>query len=200
MTVRENSRIAQVNRETAETSVSVNLNVDGSGKPAIDTGVPFLDHMLDLFAKHSGLDLSINARGDLQVDAHHTVEDVGICLGQALKAALGDKRGIERYGHVLLPMDEALVAVALDFSGRGHLAFDVPLLAGKVGDFDTELMEEFLRAFAVNGAMTLHVRLMAGKNTHHIIEAVFKGLGRALRSAAAITDPAGGVPSTKGIL
>ncbi|TYO96266.1 imidazoleglycerol-phosphate dehydratase HisB [Desulfallas thermosapovorans] len=195
-----NARVAEINRETNETCISLQLALDDTGQSTINTGVGFLDHMLHLLAKHGGMQLKLQARGDLAVDAHHTVEDVGICLGQALKKALGDKRGIERYGHVLLPMDEALVAVALDFSGRGWLSFDVPLPAAKVGDFDTELVEEFLRAFAINGALTLHVHLMAGKNTHHIIEAIFKGLGRVLRLAAEVKDPRGGLPSTKGVL
>ena len=193
-------RLSQISRETKETAIAVSINLDGSGKATIATGVPFLDHMLDLLAAHSKLDLEVKASGDLAVDGHHTVEDIGICLGLALKAALGDKKGIARYGHTLLPMDESLIAVALDFSGRGLLAFDVPIPATRVGEFDTELVEEFLRALAVNGLLTLHVRLLTGKNTHHIIEAVFKALGRALRSAIAVVDPAGGVPSTKGVL
>ncbi|WP_027363286.1 imidazoleglycerol-phosphate dehydratase HisB [Desulfotruncus alcoholivorax] len=193
-------RISQINRETKETAITVSINLDGSGKADIATGVPFLDHMLELLAAHSKIDLEIKASGDMAVDGHHTVEDVGICLGLAIKDALGDKNGIERYGHVLLPMDESLVAVALDFSGRGFLAFDVTMPSSRVGEFDTELVEEFLRAMAVNGSLTLHVRLLAGKNTHHIIEAVFKALGRALRSAVVVVDPAGGVPSTKGVL
>ncbi|MBF7081919.1 imidazoleglycerol-phosphate dehydratase HisB [Desulfallas sp. Bu1-1] len=197
---RQNARQAQINRTTVETSISVSVDLDGNGSAAVNTGVPFLDHMLVLLAAHGGLNLELEARGDVAVDAHHTVEDVGICLGLAVKEALGDKKGIERYGHVLLPMDESLVAVALDFSGRGYLGFDVPLPVPRVGNFDTELVEEFLRAFAVNGALTLHVRLLAGKNTHHIIEAVFKALGRSIRLAAAVKDPAGGVPSTKGVL
>ncbi|MCG8403148.1 MAG: imidazoleglycerol-phosphate dehydratase HisB [Firmicutes bacterium] len=195
-----NKRAAKVRRTTSETQVTVNLCLDGAGKAAINTGVPFMDHMLELLAKHGGIDLELNAVGDLAVDAHHTVEDAGICLGQAVREALGDKKGIERYGHALLPMDESLAAVAVDISGRGCLVFDVPLPAGKVGNFDTELVEEFLGAFAGNAALTLHVRLLAGKNTHHIIEAVFKGLGRALRSALEIGDSTGGVPSTKGVL
>lgn len=196
----KNIRSAEINRETKETCISLHMTLDNTGHSDINTGVGFLDHMLELLAKHGGMQLKLHARGDLKVDAHHTVEDIGICLGQALKKALGEKRGIERYGHVLLPMDEALVTVALDFSGRGYLAFDLPLPAAKVGDFDTELVEEFLRALAVNGALTLHVRLLAGRNTHHIIEAVFKGLGRVLRLAAEIKDPHRGLPSTKGVL
>ncbi|KAF1086428.1 Imidazoleglycerol-phosphate dehydratase [Sporotomaculum syntrophicum] len=194
------TRTAVINRETKETGIALSLTLDSNGQSEINTGVGFLDHMLDLLAKHGGMELKLHARGDLAVDAHHTVEDVGICLGQALKTALGDKYGIERYGHVLLPMDEALVLVALDLSGRAFLAYDLPLPTAKVGDFDTELAEEFFRAFASNGALTLHVRLLAGNNTHHIIEAAFKGLGRALRLAVEIKDPQRGLPSTKGLL
>ncbi len=196
----KNARSAVINRETTETSVLLSLAIGSTGPSEINTGVGFLDHMLELLAKHGGLELKLHVRGDLTVDAHHTVEDVGICLGQALKTALGDKFGIERYGHVLLPMDEALVAIALDLSGRAYLAFDLPLPTAKVGDFDTELAEEFFRAFASNGALTLHVRLLAGKNAHHIIEAAFKGLGRALRLAVEVKDPHSGLPSTKGLL
>lgn len=198
--VKANLRSAEVNRKTSETSVAVFLNLDGNGNSEINTGVPFLNHMLDLFAKHSKIDMHLKAQGDLEVDAHHTVEDVGICLGQSFRESLGDKSGIERYGHILLPMDESLVAVALDLSGRGLLAFDVPLPANVVGNFDTELVEEFLRAFAVNGALTLHVRLLTGKNTHHIIEGIFKGLGRVIRQAVDIKDITKGIPSTKGVL
>lgn len=197
---KQNTRLAQITRTTSETSVTVSVDLDGEGRATVDSGVPFLDHMLVLLAAHGRLNLHLEARGDLEVDAHHTVEDAGICLGLAIKEALGDKKGIERYGYALLPMDESLVAVALDFSGRGYLGFDVPLPASRVGSFDTELLEEFLRAFAVNGAMTLHVRLLAGRNTHHIIEAVFKALGRSIRWAAAVKDPVGGIPSTKGVL
>ncbi len=194
------TRSAVINRETKETGISLSLALDSNGQSEINTGVGFLDHMLDLLVKHGGMELKLKVRGDLAVDAHHTVEDVGICLGQAFKTALGDKFGIERYGHVLLPMDETLVLVALDLSGRAFLAYDLPLPTAKVGDFDTELAEEFFRAFASNGALTLHVRLLAGKNTHHIIEAAFKGLGRALRLAVEIKDPQRGLPSTKGLL
>lgn len=197
---KQSERKAQINRTTGETSVVLTVNLDGQGQTNIDTGVPFLDHMLTLLAAHGSLDLEVKARGDLEVDGHHTVEDVGICLGQAVQKALGHKGGIERYGQSLLPMDEALVAVVLDFSGRGFLAFDLPLPSTRIGDFDTELVEEFMHAFAINGALTLHVRLLAGKNTHHIIEAAFKALGRAIRIAASIKSPGGGVPSTKGVL
>ena len=196
----ENVRSAVINRETNETSVALSLTLDSTGQSEINTGVGFLDHMLDLLAKHGGMELKLHVRGDLAVDAHHTVEDVGICLGQALKTALGKKMGIERYGHVMLPMDETLVLVALDLSGRAYLAYDLTLPNARVGDFDTELVEEFFRSFATNGALTLHLRLLAGKNTHHIIEAAFKGLGRAIRIAVAINDPQGGLPSTKGLL
>jgi len=194
------TRSAVINRETKETSIALSLTLDSNGQSEINTGVGFFDHMLDLLAKHGGMELKLHARGDLAVDAHHTVEDVGICLGQALKTALGDKFGIERYGHVMLPMDETLVLVALDLSGRSFLAYDLPVPHAKVGDFDTELAEEFFRAFASNGALTLHIRLQAGSNTHHIIEAAFKGLGRALRLAVEIKDPKRGLPSTKGLL
>lgn len=194
------TRSSIIHRATGETDIKVKLDVDGGGRAETDTGVPFLNHMLELLAGHGGLDLEIRATGDLAVDAHHTVEDAGICLGQALREALGDKRGIRRYGHVLLPMDEALAAVAVDISGRGLLVFNVPLPAERVGQFDTELVEEFLRALAHNAGITLHVHLLAGRNTHHIIEAVFKGLGRAIREAVGIDDPGGGVPSTKGVI
>lgn len=193
-------RLGQINRTTGETSVALTVDLDGGGRAHIDTGVPFLDHMLTLLAVHGSLDLDVQARGDVAVDGHHTVEDVGICLGQAVKQALGDKGGIERYGHGLVPMDEALAEVVLDFSGRGFLVFELPLPATRVGDFDTELVEEFMQALASNGALTLHVRLLAGKNTHHIIEAAFKALGRAMRMAATVSNPGGGVPSTKGVL
>ncbi|AZK60163.1 Imidazole glycerol phosphate dehydratase [Candidatus Desulforudis audaxviator] len=192
-------RKAEVRRQTRETEIRVQLQVDGTGEYALDTGVPFLEHMLALTAKFSGFDLQIRARGDLDVDDHHTVEDVGICLGEALVKALGDKAGIGRFGHAIVPMDDALALVAVDLSGRGYLAFDVPMPSPQVGRFDTELVEEFLRALAYNGRFNLHVRLLAGANTHHIIEAVFKGLGVALGSAARINAQRG-VPSTKGVI
>ncbi|WP_424658349.1 imidazoleglycerol-phosphate dehydratase HisB [Desulfofundulus sp.] len=193
-------RVAGIERRTGETEIRVQLNLDGTGSYQIRTGIGFLDHMLSLFTRHACLDLDLDARGDLEVDGHHTAEDTAICLGQALKEALGKKEGINRYGHALLPMDEALVLVAVDLSGRGFLAYDVSLPSPRVGDFDTELVEEFLRALALNGEFTLHVRLLAGRNTHHIIEAIFKGLGRALKSALAIDPRTPGVPSTKGLL
>ena len=194
-------RESKIERMTAETAVELALCLDGTGQVKTETGVGFLDHMLTLWAKHGRFDLTVTCQGDTRVDDHHSVEDVGICLGKAFAGALGDCGGICRYGHILLPMDEALVLTAADISGRGMLTADLPLPAQKVGTFDTELVEEFLTAFAANAGITLHVRLITGKNTHHIIEAVFKGLGRALRQAAA-PDPAlaGEIPSTKGTL
>lgn len=194
-----NQRKASVSRRTAETEISLELNLDGGGEYRIDTGVGFFDHMLSLFARHGRFDLTLSARGDLQVDCHHTVEDVGICLGKAFYDALGDKSGIRRYGHIILPMDEALALVAADVSGRGLSVLEANFSTGRVGDFDTEMCEEFLRAFAVNAGLTLHVHLLAGKNNHHMIEAIFKGLGRTLRQAVDRTGEEG-VPSTKGLL
>lgn len=192
-------RKASVSRRTAETEVSLELNLDGRGEYRVGTGLGFFDHMISLFARHGRFDLILSARGDLEVDCHHTVEDVGICLGRAFADALGDKSGISRYGHVILPMDEALALVAVDISGRGYSVMDASFPTGRVGDFDTEMVEEFLRSFAVNAGLTLHVRLLAGRNCHHMIEAIFKGLGRALRAAAERTGEEG-VPSTKGLL
>ncbi len=194
-------RQAEITRKTAETDIRLTLRVDGAGRYDIETGCGFLDHMLELFTRHGRFDLTLRCQGDTRVDDHHTVEDVGIALGQAFLAALGDKRGIGRYGSMLLPMDEALCLVALDLSGRALLAFDAALPAQKVGSFDTELVKEFFLAFAREAAATLHIRGFAGENTHHIIEAMFKGFGRALRQAAAI-DPAlsNEIPSTKGTL
>lgn len=193
-------RRSSVSRRTGETDVRLALNLDGQGHWAVDTGVPFFDHMLSHVAVHGLLDLELTCRGDLEVDAHHTVEDVGIALGRALAEALGDRRGIARYGSALLPMDEALALVALDLSGRGLLVCDVELPAAQLGAFDTELLPEFLRALAHNARMTLHVRTLRGGNTHHLIEAVFKGLGRALGQAVAPDPRRGGVASTKGVL
>ncbi len=194
-------REAAITRKTAETDVSLRLSLDGSGRSQIRSGVGFLDHMLTLFARHGRFDLSVECRGDTQVDGHHSVEDVGICLGQAFREALGDKAGITRYGDTTLPMDEALVLTAVDLSGRGYLGCELPLPAEKVGDFDTELVEEFWAAFARSGELTLHIRLLAGRNTHHIIEAAFKSAARSLRKAVAVDPALGGeVPSTKGVL
>lgn len=163
------------------------------------TGIGFFDHMIDLLGRHSGFDIKLRASGDLEVDAHHTVEDVAICLGRAIREALGEKRGINRYGHVIIPMDEALVMVALDLSGRGYLGLEASFQSTRAGDMDTELVEEFLRSLAINGEITLHVRVLAGKNTHHVIEAIFKGLARALKMAVA-RGLGEEVPSTKGTL
>jgi imidazoleglycerol-phosphate dehydratase len=191
-------RAGSVKRRTGETEISVSLKLDGEGRYSVDTGLPFFDHMLQLFCKHASYDLELTAHGDLQVDGHHTVEDAGICLGLALKDALGDKQGINRYGHAFVPMDEALALVAVDLSGRGFLAFDAGLPAQQLGTFETELVQEFFRALALSGQLTLHIRLLAGVNTHHIIEAIFKGLARAMKDATAYVG--GGIPSTKGTL
>jgi imidazoleglycerol-phosphate dehydratase len=193
-------RSAAIERETTETKVRVALDLDG-GDVRVETGVPFFDHMLDQLGRHGRLGLDISARGDLEVDAHHTVEDVGIALGQALAGALGDKRGIRRYGDALVPMEEALAQVALDISGRPLLVYDAPLDAEQIGQYDTALTEEFLQAFVRTGGVTLHVRLLQGRNAHHAVESIFKGLARALGDAVSI-DPRGRgeVPSTKGVL
>ena len=194
-------RIASITRTTTETDITVTLNLDGTGKADIATGIGFLDHMLDLLARHSRIDISVKAKGDLHIDHHHTTEDVGIALGQALKQALGDMKGITRYADVHMPMDEALTRVAIDISGRPFLVFKVDFVRAKVGPFDTELVQEWFQAFAVNAAVTLHVATLYGGNDHHIAESCFKGLARALRAAVAI-DPraANEVPSTKGTL
>ena len=194
-------RTSEMNRRTAETDISLAIDLDGTGKADISSGVGFLDHMLTLFARHGRFDLRISCKGDTQVDDHHSVEDIGICLGKAFREALGDKKGITRYGSIILPMDEALVLSAADISGRSFLVWDVELPTQKVGSFDTELAEEFFIAFASNAGITLHVRLLNGKNTHHILEAVFKATARSLREAVHIDpDLDGEVPSTKGVL
>ena len=194
-------RSAKVTRATKETDVAVAVNLDGTGASAIETGIGFFDHMLDLLARHSRIDITVQAKGDLHIDHHHTTEDVGIALGQAMKQALGDMKGITRYADVHLPMDEALTRVALDISGRPFLVFKVDFVRDKVGPFDTELVQEWFQAFAINAAVTLHVATLYGTNDHHIAESCFKGLARALRAAVAI-DPraAHEVPSTKGTL
>ena len=194
-------RQAAISRKTKETDIQLSLTLDGAGRADIDTGVGFLNHMLELLAFHSGFDLAVRCKGDTWVDDHHTVEDIGIALGQALLDALGDKKGITRYGNFLLPMDEALVLVAVDLSGRDTLGYQVQLPTEKVGALDTELVKEFMLGFVRNAKACLHFHQLAGENTHHIIEAMFKGLGRALRQAVAI-DPtrAEGTPSSKGIL
>ena len=194
-------RHARIARRTSETKIALDLVIDGRGASTVATKIPFFDHMLTLFAKHATVDLELRCDGDLAVDAHHTVEDCGIALGQAIAAALGDKRGIRRYGHAVIPMDEALVEAALDISGRPYLAWDVRFGRDKVGNFDTELFEEFFRAFAFNAGITLHVTQKAGSNAHHVAEACFKALARALRMAVE-PDPRGpdAIPSTKGVL
>lgn len=194
------ARIGEVHRQTGETDVRVRVDLDGRGDATVSTGVGFFDHMLTLLARHGLLDLQVEALGDLQTGSHHTVEDVGITLGQALDRALGDRAGIERYGAALLPMDECLVQSAADVSGRPFAAIDVPLPFGVVGGFETDLLEEFLRALAVNARITLHVRLLAGANPHHVIECAFKSVARTLREAVAVNARVQGVPSTKGTL
>jgi imidazoleglycerol-phosphate dehydratase len=193
-------RTSQLERQTAETSIEIRLNIDGTGKHDIQTGVGFLDHMLVLFARHSLVDLEIKAQGDLQVDSHHTTEDVGICLGQALRECLGDKSGIRRYGHMVLPMEETLVTSAVDFSGRSYLVFQAPMPSPKIGDFDSELVEDFWQAFAANAQCNLHILLHYGRNTHHIAEAIFKATARAIRIAVEFDARQVGIPSSKGIL
>jgi len=193
-------RCAEFERVTGETRVKVRLDLDGQGEFAGCTGVSFLDHMLQLLARHARFDLVVEAQGDLEVDPHHTVEDVAICLGQALRQAVGDKIGINRFGSALLPMDEALVLVSLDLSGRAYLSCKVPLKTQVVGDFPVEMLPDFMRALANNAGMNLHLRRLAGENTHHIIEALFKGLARALRQAVTVREGEAGVPSTKGLL
>ncbi|MBR6595510.1 MAG: imidazoleglycerol-phosphate dehydratase HisB [Oscillospiraceae bacterium] len=194
-------RTAEIIRKTGETDIALRLNLDGTGKGNIATGCGFLDHMLTLFARHGRFDLDVSCKGDTWVDDHHTVEDIGIALGQAFAQALGDKRGIYRYGDVALPMDETLILSAVDISGRDYLGFALEIPAQKVGTFDTELVEEFWLGFVRNARITLHIRLLAGTNSHHIIEGAFKSVARSLRAAVAI-DPvaANEIPSTKGVL
>jgi imidazoleglycerol-phosphate dehydratase len=194
------TRTAHINRQTAETQIELELNLDGGGTADVATGVGFFDHMLTLLAKHAAIDLKVRANGDLHVDQHHTVEDTGICLGQALRQALGDKSGIRRYGHFTLPMEETLVTTAIDLSGRYYLVFQAPIPAAKIGDFDSELVEDFWQAVAANALANLHVVLHHGRNSHHISEAVFKASARALRMAVELDPRLPGVPSTKGTL
>jgi imidazoleglycerol-phosphate dehydratase len=195
------ARISELTRKTSETDIKVRLNLDGTGKTKIATGVGFFDHMLTAFGRHGLFDLDVHAKGDLHIDAHHTVEDVGIVLGQALNHVLGEKRGINRFGQASVPMDEALVDAAADLSGRPYLAWNVGFERAMLGSMDTQLFEEFFRAFTGNGLFTLHVRQLAGVNAHHVAEAAFKASARALRAAVAI-DPraAGDIPSTKGVI
>ena len=192
-------RTCKMTRKTAETDICLELNLDGTGKSSIDTGVGFLNHMLTLFAAHGKFDLTVVCRGDTEVDDHHSVEDIGICLGTAFRETLGDKRGITRYGSFLLPMDEALILCAVDLSGRSCLCDELEIPTQKIGTFDTELVEEFLLGFVRSCPMSLHLRQLAGKNAHHIVEGAFKGLGRALKQAVAL-DGSGEIPSTKGVL
>ncbi len=194
------ARTATVNRKTAETQITLELNLDGSGQADVATGVGFFDHMLTLLAKHAAIDLKVKADGDLHVDQHHTVEDVGICLGRAIRDALGDKSGIRRYGHFTLPMEETLVTSAIDFSGRYFLVFNAEFSSPKIGDFDSELVEDFWQATAANALANLHVVLHHGRNNHHIAEGVFKATARALRMAVENDPRQSGVPSTKGTL
>ncbi|WP_339762230.1 imidazoleglycerol-phosphate dehydratase HisB [uncultured Sulfitobacter sp.] len=194
-------RQSTISRSTAETQITVEINLDGTGAYENNTGVGFFDHMLDQLARHSLIDMTITAKGDLHIDDHHTVEDVGIALGQALSAALGDKRGISRYGACLLPMDDALVRTALDLSARPFLIWNVALPTSKIGNFDTELVREFFQALSTHGGITLHVDMLHGLNSHHIAEAAFKSVARALREAVEVdTRKAGDIPSTKGAL
>lgn len=194
-------RSYNIERKTAETDIKLSLNLDGTGKSEVDTGCGFLDHMLTLFASHGRFDLTVKCVGDTNVDYHHTVEDIGICLGKAFSEALGDKKGIERYGSVTIPMDEALVLCAVDFSGRDYLGFAVEIPSIKVGDFDTELVEEFWLAFTRQAACTLHFKKFAGRNSHHIIECAFKAAARAMKQAVRIDHAyADEIPSTKGVL
>lgn len=194
-------RISEIKRRTGETDISLRLCLEGSGSHEIETGCGFLNHMLELFARHGRFDLELSCRGDVEVDDHHTVEDTGIVLGAAFREALGEKRGIRRYGSMLLPMDEALILCALDFSGRTYLSFNVQIPAQKVGTFDTELVREFMYAFSREAGLTLHFKQLAGENSHHIIEAMFKAMGRALAEAVSIDEMyAGEIPSTKGVL
>ena len=194
----QKARHSEVKRKTKETDIALSFALDGTGKVQCASGVPFMDHMLTLFAVHGFFDLAIRASGDTEVDAHHTVEDLGICLGQALKKALSDFGGIRRYGFSALPMDETLVRVTLDCSNRPHLHYGVPFLEQKVGEFDTQLVKEFLRAFVLHGGLTLHVEMAHGENTHHILEAIFKALGRALDEATTLDPRAQGPVSSKG--
>lgn len=194
-------RNAEITRKTKETDISLTLNLDGKGDSNIDSGCGFLDHMLTLFAKHARFDLDLTCKGDTEVDYHHTAEDIGIALGDAFSKALGEKKGIVRYGNFLLPMDETLIMSAVDISGRSHLSYSVDVRAKKVGDFDTELVEEFFEAFVRNAKITLHIIKMSGKNSHHILEGVYKSVARSLKAAVAIDkEYEDEIPSTKGVL
>ncbi|MCF3933967.1 imidazoleglycerol-phosphate dehydratase HisB [Acuticoccus sp. M5D2P5] len=200
MTQTPPSRKADISRRTQETAISVSVDLDGGGARTIKTGIGFFDHMLDQLARHSGISMTIEAEGDLHIDDHHTVEDVGIALGEAILAAVGDKRGITRYADCLLPMDETLTRVALDLSGRPFIVFRTAFHTDKIGTFDTQLVREFFTALAMNSRMTLHIETLYGDNDHHIAESCFKGVARALGEAVRITAPGGAIPSTKGTL
>ena len=194
-------RIAEIKRTTSETDIFVSLNIDGSGKYKINTGVGFFDHMLELFAKHGNFDLTVKCNGDVKVDAHHTVEDTAICLGQAFRKASGDCRGISRYGDIILPMDDALILSAVDFSGRSYLNYDVKIAAKKIGTFDTELLEEFMQSFVRTAKINLHIKKINGRNSHHIAEGCFKSVARALRKSLTSDELIGNsLPTTKGVL
>ncbi len=194
-------RTAEINRKTNETDIKLRLNLDGTGKSEINTGCGFLDHMLTLFTRHGGFDLAVSCKGDTNVDYHHTVEDIGIALGDAFKSALGDMRGITRYGSFILPMDESLIMTAVDISGRAHLSYGLTIPAQKVGDFDTELTEEFYLGFVRHSAITLHIKQLSGTNSHHIIEGAFKSVARSLAAAVKIDENRRDeIPSTKGVL
>jgi imidazoleglycerol-phosphate dehydratase len=194
-------RTAEIIRNTNETKINLSLNLDGTGEYTIDTGCGFLNHMLDLFSKHSRIDLKVTCDGDTEVDFHHTTEDIGIALGEAIKEAAGNKAGIKRYGHIILPMDESLILAAVDFGGRAYLGFDAEIPSSKVGEFDTELVEEFFAAFSRSAGLNLHIKKLDGRNSHHIIEGIFKAVARALAIAIEI-DPKleGAIPSTKGVI
>ncbi len=194
-------RQAEITRKTNETDITLKCNLDGTGVYLVDTGCGFLNHMLELFSKHSRIDLTVSCQGDTQVDYHHTAEDIGIALGEAIMTAAGNKAGIVRYGHIILPMDEALILAAVDFGGRSYLGFDAPIPSPKVGDFDTELVEEFFAAFTRCGNFNLHIKKLAGTNSHHIIEGIFKAVAHALATALRVDpDLKGEIPSTKGVL
>lgn len=193
-------RKAEIKRKTKETEIILKIDLDGSGEYSITTGIPFFDHMLSLLAYHGAIDLNIKAKGDIGIDSHHTVEDIGICLGEGIKKALGDRKGINRYGFAIIPMDETLGSVALDISMRPYLVFNMRLRRTKIGNFDLEMVEEFFKALCNHGGITLHINLIYGKNSHHMVEAVFKSFGRALRQAVSVDERISGFPSTKGLL
>ncbi len=194
-------RIGSISRETAETDINVEIDLDGTGDSTVDTGVGFFDHMMTLFSRHGRFDLTLNCDGDTYVDDHHSVEDIGICLGKAFSEALGEMRGINRYGHIILPMDETLIMCAVDISGRACLCFDVNFPTDKIGTFDTELVEEFFAAFVRSSRVTLHIKKLSGKNSHHIAEGIFKAFARTMKTAVAIDEELGDeIPSTKGVL